>query len=105
MSEHVQVVTTTDSATSAAELARSIVDAGLGACVQVAEVRSFYRWEGDVHDDPEWQLQVKTSAARLEAVIAHIREHHSYDVPEIIATPIVGGSQDYLGWVTEETAR
>ncbi len=103
MADHVQVVTTTDSEDDAAALARGIVEAQLGACVQVATVRSFYRWEGAAQDDPEWQLQVKTSAARLDALIEHIKTHHSYDVPEIIATPIIGGSTEYLSWVDDET--
>lgn len=103
MADHVQVVTTTDSEQAAAELASSIVDARAAACVQVVPIRSFYRWEGAVQDDQEWQLQMKTSAQRLEFLVAHIREHHTYDVPEIIATPITGGDPEYLGWVSEET--
>ncbi|MFC7340933.1 divalent-cation tolerance protein CutA [Saccharopolyspora griseoalba] len=103
MADHVQVVTTTDSEESAAELARGIVEARLGACVQVVAIRSFYVWEGAAQDDPEWQLQIKTSAGRSEALIAHIRAHHDYDVPEVIVTPIVGGNPDYLSWVDAET--
>lgn len=103
MADHVQVVTTTDSEEAAAALARGIVAARGGACVQVVPIRSFYRWEGAVQDDPEWQLQVKTSADRLDALIEHIRANHTYDVPEIIATPITGGNTTYLSWVDEET--
>ncbi|GAA2778811.1 divalent-cation tolerance protein CutA [Saccharopolyspora taberi] len=103
MAEHVQVVTTTDSEQAAADLARGIVEARLGACVQVVPIRSFYIWEGTAQDDPEWQLQIKTSAARLEALVEHIRAAHTYDVPEIIATPITAGNPDYLAWVDEET--
>lgn len=105
MAEHVQVVTTTDSEQAAATLARGIVEAGLGACVQVVPIRSFYRWEGAAQDDPEWQLQIKTAAARLEALVEHIRSQHSYEVPEIIATPIVAGNAAYLSWIDEETQR
>lgn len=103
MADYVQVVTTTDSEEAAATLARGVVEARGGACVQVLPIRSFYRWDGAVHDDPEWQLQVKTSAARLDALIEYIRTHHDYDVPEIIATPIVSGNDDYLSWIDEET--
>ena len=105
MADHVQVVTTTDSETSAAELARGVVEARLGACVQVVPIRSFYVWEGSAQDDPEWQLQIKTSAARLDELVAHLEQHHPYDVPEVIATPIVGGSTAYLSWVDSETRR
>lgn len=103
MADYVQVVTTTDSEEDAARLARSIVDARGGACVQVVPIRSFYRWDGAVQDDPEWQLQIKTSASALDALIAHIKSEHSYDVPEIITTPITGGNDAYLSWVDEET--
>lgn len=103
MADYVQVVTTTDSEQDAARLARSIVDARGGACVQVLPIRSFYRWDGAVQDDPEWQLQIKTSAARLDALVALIKAEHGYDVPEIVATPITGGNNAYLSWVDEET--
>lgn len=61
-------------------------------------------WEEAVQDDPEWRLETKTTAAVLDRLIAHIRQHHSYDVPEVIATPIVGGNPGYLHWLDEETA-
>ena len=103
MADHLQVVTTTDSEGAAAELARGIVEARLGACVQVVPIRSFYVWEGAAQDDPEWQLQIKTASGRVEAVIAHIKAHHDYDVPEIIVTPIVAGNPEYLSWIDAET--
>lgn len=103
MADYAQVVTTTDSEEAAATLARSIVDARGGACVQVVPIRSFYKWDGAVQDDPEWQLQVKTSSARVEFLIEHIKKHHTYDVPEIIVTPIVSGHDAYLSWLDEET--
>ncbi|MQA15783.1 MAG: divalent cation tolerance protein CutA [Pseudonocardiaceae bacterium] len=102
-SAYYQVVTTTDSEGAAAALARGIVDAGMGACVQVFAIRSFYRWEGTAQDDPEWRLEVKTSAARLPALLDHITGEHGYDVPEVIATPVVDGNRAYLDWIDEET--
>jgi periplasmic divalent cation tolerance protein len=103
MADYVQVVTTTDSEDAAAALARSVVDAHGGACVQVVPIRSFYRWGNAVQDDQEWQLQIKTSAARLDALKEHITSQHTYDVPEIIVTPIIDGLPAYLSWVDEET--
>lgn len=101
---HCAVVTTTDSAEAAEELAKGIVAARVGACVQiVGPIRSFYQWEGEVQDDQEWQLWVKTAADRLDALTEHIKKHHSYDVPEIVALPVLGGNGDYLQWVTDET--
>jgi periplasmic divalent cation tolerance protein len=101
---HCAVITTTDSAEAAEELGRGIVEARLGACVQiVGPIRSIYRWEGAVQIDQEWQCWVKTSADRLDALAEHIKKNHSYDTPEVVALPIVGGSDEYLSWVTDET--
>ena len=102
--ECVVVLTTTDSAEAADELAHGIVDARLGACAQiVGPIRSVYRWEGSVQVEQEWQCLVKTTAERLDELTAYIKAHHSYDVPEIIATPIIGGSAQYLSWVRDDT--
>ncbi|KHF44813.1 divalent cation transporter [Saccharomonospora viridis] len=96
--------TTTDSEAAARELAAKAVEARLGACAQiVGPITSVYRWEGSVHTDPEWRVEIKTAADRVDALVEHIKQHHTYDVPEIITTPIVGGSADYLSWVEEET--
>lgn len=104
MSEHVVVLTTTDSERAAADLAAGAVDARLAACAQVVgPLTSVFRWDGAVQTEPEWRVELKTAADRVEALTAHLRERHSYDVPEIIATPITGGSADYLAWVVGET--
>ena len=98
------VITTTSSAEAADELGRGIVDAGLGACVQiVGPICSIYRWEGEVHNEQEWQCWIKTSTDRLDSLTEYIRMNHSFDVPEVVVLPIVGGSADYLSWVTNET--
>ena len=99
------VVTTTTGSDEAAEsLAKGIVEARLGACVQIVPIRSVYRWEGEVRVDAEWQCIVKTSATRVDELVAHINANHTYDVPEVIVTPVVGGNDDYLAWVSEETS-
>lgn len=101
---HVVVLTTTDSAEAAATLARAIVEARLAACVQVGgPVRSVYRWDGGIQDDREWQLWIKTAYDRVDELTGFIRANHSYDVPEVLALPVLGGNPDYLAWVTEET--
>lgn len=98
------VTTTVDSAEAAESLAKGVVEARLGACVQIVPIRSVYRWSGEVRVDAEWQCVVKTSAIRADELVAHIKAHHSYDVPEVVVTPVVGGSDDYLAWVLEETS-
>lgn len=104
MADYVQVLTTVDSADEAERLGHSVVGTRLAACVQiVGPVKSLYWWEGKVEDAQEWQLLMKTTAERLPALERHIKANHSYDTPEIIATPIPWGSAEYLGWVSEET--
>ncbi|MCM2466411.1 divalent-cation tolerance protein CutA [Methanoculleus oceani] len=88
----------------AGELAKALVDARLAACVNVTSVRSCFRWEGTVKSEPEQLLVIKTQHRLLDPLIARIRELHSYDLPEVIAIPIVGGYAPYLDWVREETA-
>ncbi|MEJ2858679.1 MULTISPECIES: divalent-cation tolerance protein CutA [unclassified Saccharothrix] len=101
---HVVVITTTDREDAAASLARALVEQRLAACVQVsAPVRSVYRWEGEVQEDREWQLWIKTAYDRLDELTDFIQANHSYDTPEVIALPVLAGSPDYLAWITEQT--
>lgn len=82
----------------AAAFARDLVEARLAACVNRVEVRSTYRWEGAVHDDPEVLLVVKTTAARLPALERFLEERHPYDVPECIALEPDSVAPAYLAW-------
>lgn len=100
---HFQLVTTTDSAQAAEELAEAIVTARLGACVHVMPITSVYRWDGEVTKDAEWRLVVKTTQDRLDELMAFVKQRHSYDVPQLVATELAAGSQDYLDWITAET--
>lgn len=100
---HCMAVTTIDDAEAARRLANGIVEARLAACAQiVGPVTSVYRWDGEVRADQEWQLWIKTTTAALDALTAHIEANHPYDVPEVIATPVIGGSTPYLTWLTTE---
>jgi periplasmic divalent cation tolerance protein len=84
----------------AARLAEALVEARLAACVnRVAGAVSCYRWEGRVQQDSEALLIIKTTAERLAALTARIRELHPYELPEVVAVPVVGGLEDYLEWV------
>ncbi|SEQ70278.1 divalent cation tolerance protein [Lentzea xinjiangensis] len=98
------VTTTVDSAEAAESLAKGIVEARLGACVQIVPIRSVYRWDGEVRVDAEWQCIVKTATLRVDELVAHIKAHHTYDVPEVVVTPVTGGNNDYLAWVSQETS-
>ena len=100
----VQVATTTGSREEADRLTRSAVERRLAACAQVAgPITSTYWWNGTVETASEWQCLLKTSGARLDELRAHLESEHSYETPEIIATPIVGGSAAYLAWIERET--
>ncbi len=97
MADHVQVLTTAGSEEEAARIASALVERRLAACVQVlGPIVSRYRWQGVVEEAEEWQCLAKTEAARYPEVEAAIRELHSYEEPEIVATPIVAGSAGYL---------
>lgn len=100
----VLVTTTHDDERAAQALARSAVEARVAACAQVGSpVRSFYWWEGRVEDATEWVVTFKTPASRWPALREHLLSAHSYDVPELIITPITDGLPAYLTWLAEET--
>lgn len=106
MSGEVLVVYVTAPRNQAADLARNLVDRGLCACVNLlGEVRSFYRWEGRVEDDPEALLVIKTTAEAFETLRATVVELHPYDLPEVIALPVAAGHAPYLAWVQTETTK
>jgi periplasmic divalent cation tolerance protein len=104
MHEHLQVTTTAGSREEANAIATALVERRLAACVQiVGPVQSVYRWQGRIDRSEEWLCQIKTTGTHYSAVEAAIRELHSYDCPEIIATPIVAGSAAYLQWLAGQT--
>lgn len=85
-------------------LAREIVDNDLAACVNVVEgVKSCYTWEGEVCEETEDTLLIKTSASRYPDLKAWIEQHHSYDVPEIVSLEAADVLDEYLGWVEKQT--
>jgi len=107
MTEKIVILSTCSSEAEAQKLARMLVERELSACVNVigggvlGGVRSFYRWQGKIESSVEWLLLIKTNRERFAAVRAAIEEAHSYEVPEIIALPIVEGAPAYLSWMDE----
>lgn len=100
------VLTTTDSAAKAQELARGAVEARLAACAQISgPVTSVYHWRKAIETEEEWQVLFKTTAARYEELEAHLLAAHDYDTPEILATAVVRASAAYLAWLEAETSR
>ena len=103
MTEFLQVAITTGTRDEAESIARALVEKCLAACVQVAgPILSIYRWQERVEQSEEWKLTLKTSSARMEELIAQTIELHSYDCPEVVATEIVGGNEEYLKWLGEQ---
>jgi periplasmic divalent cation tolerance protein len=87
---------------TAERIARRLVEERLAACVQIVDrIRSIYRWQGQVHDEPEVLLIVKTAEALVPGIEALLRELHPYEVPELAAFPITSGSEAYLKWLAE----
>lgn len=81
------------------QLAKLLVEERLAACVNVTGVRSFYRWKGELCADKECLLIIKSDKSKVDRIIARIEDVHSYEVPEILALPIVAGSEQYLEWI------
>ncbi|MBI3271370.1 MAG: divalent-cation tolerance protein CutA [Planctomycetes bacterium] len=82
-------------------MARSLVEERFAACVNIIpKVASVYRWEEGVTEDEEQLLVIKTTADRLDGLIARVVQLHTYDVPEVIALPLVAGHSPYLAWLT-----
>ena len=88
----------------AQDLANDIIESRLAACVQHMPVQSTYHWQGKMETASEHLLNAKTLIARAVELMAFIRTRHSYDAPEIILVPIIGGSQVYLDWMERETS-
>ena len=88
-----------------ASIARSLVGERLAACVNLVDgIRSIYRWRDKLEDDRETLLLVKTRTRLLARLERRVRELHSYEVPEVVALPVYGGSLPYLDWLLESTA-
>lgn len=101
-----QVTTTTESHQHAQDLARSIVEARLAACVQVmGPIESTYWWNDQIELSQEWLCLMKTTAASYPALEAFIKDKHTYEVPEIVASEVTIGSDEYLAWIGTETGQ
>jgi periplasmic divalent cation tolerance protein len=104
MSDPILVLVTCGSEEEALKIAKALVEEHLGACVNlVSPIRSVYRWEGEVWDEKEWLLIIKTQKQRFEELERKVKALHSYSVPEIISLPITEGSSAYLNWIKENT--
>jgi periplasmic divalent cation tolerance protein len=103
MTDALVVLVTAPTPERAAELARALVEERLAACGNVVPgLRSIYRWEGQVHDEPEALLLLKTTRERFEALRERVLALHPYQVPEVVALAVEAGSAPYLAWIASE---
>ena len=101
---HVLVLTTLPADADATAFATALVEGRLAACVNLlAPMQSVYRWQGQIEQDTERQLIVKTARDRVDALWQRVRKMHPYDVPEFVVLPIVDGNEAYLRWLGEST--
>ena len=103
MSQEICVIYSTAPPQDAAKMARALVELHLVACVNIVHVNSFYTWKGEFCADTEHLLIAKTRAEKADEVIRAIRDLHPYEVPEIIALPVIAGYGPYLDWVHGQT--
>jgi periplasmic divalent cation tolerance protein len=102
MTDNIVILCTCSNDEEAERIARALVDARLAACASVLPgARSFYRWKGQIEHSVESLLVIKSSRSLFDALRLAIEKAHSYDVPEIIALPIVDGAPAYLDWLRQ----
>ena len=100
MTDKIVVLTTCDSEQQAERMARHLVEQGVSACVNILpRARSIYRWKDKVEESTEWLLVIKSRRDLFAALRVEIEKLHTYEVPEIVALPIVDGSEAYLRWL------
>ncbi len=103
MTDKIVVFTSCDSEEQAVLLARHLVEKRVAACVNIAPgARSFYHWKGAIEDTTEWLLVIKSRRDLFPALRAEIAKIHTYEVPELLALPVVEGSESYLAWLDRE---
>ena len=106
MKAYVQVHTTTEKKEDAEKIATILVQKKLAACVQlVGPIDSTYWWRGEVETSQEWLCLAKSTQSLFSEIQEAIKAEHPYELPEIIATPIVAGDKDYLKWLEGEVKR
>ena len=103
MTDKIVVMNTCSSAEEAQRLAREMVEQRAAACVNiVAPVRSIYRWKGRIEDAEEWLLIVKTTRSSFDRLRTILEAAHSYELPEVLAIPVIAGSPNYMAWLEGE---
>ena len=100
----IAIMTTTDSLDEARVIAAALVERKLAACAQISSIESYYTWDGEVRNDDEFRLLIKTTAPRYADVEAAILELHSYDLPSVVAFDITQAYGPYADWIAAGAA-
>ena len=104
MPDYIVIYITTGSVNEAKKIGRVLIEEKLAAWSNIiSPIRSIYRWQGKICDDKEALMVLKTRKKHFEQIVKRVETLHSYDVPEIIAIPIIEGSSKYMSWLNEET--
>jgi periplasmic divalent cation tolerance protein len=103
MTDKIVVFSTCDSEEQAGRVARALVEQRLAACVNILpNARSIYQWKGEIEDAAEWMLIIKSRRGLMDQLRVAIGKIHTYEVPELLAVPVVDGSESYLAWLDRE---
>jgi periplasmic divalent cation tolerance protein len=103
MTKFIEIVTTFESVDEAREISNEILNLKLGACCSIVPIESLYRWKNKIVTTQEFQLTIKTVETNYVDLENLILRTHSYENPQIISIPMLGGSRDYLSWLEKET--
>lgn len=103
MTEKILVFSNCGSEEEARRVARALVEARVAACVNIVPgIQSIYHWQGAIQEDSEWMLVIKSTRSLFDSLAAELRKIHSYQVPEVLAIPVIAGDQNYLDWMDRE---
>jgi periplasmic divalent cation tolerance protein len=102
-SKYSMVLTTVDSRETGEKLAFFILEKKLAACIQISEIKSYYPWEGEIQQEVEHLIRIKTRKSLYKSLEDCISENHPYETPQIIEVPITNGLDSFLGWIDQNT--
>lgn len=104
MTDYILVIITASSAEEAESISDTLLNERLAACTnQLADVKSLYWWKKSIQSDDEVMLLAKSRASQFDEIVIAVKKVHSYDIPEVLAVPILSGNPEYLNWIFEET--
>jgi periplasmic divalent cation tolerance protein len=105
MPEEIIIFITAGNKTEANQIAKVLIQEKLAACVNMIDpVESVFKWQNKMSQEKEILMMVKSINRNMDKIITMVKQNHSYDVPEIIAMPIISGSKEYLSWLREESS-